>query len=118
MTKARCQTIFTCHTLVSSCLEAVTELSIPLERIYILDLPEGHTHTLDPVSHFESLEQLVNKGSQLEPLEPLRWKKGQGKTQVAYLCATSGTSGKQVRKLLRELRKKQAQYTKGIYLQT
>lgn len=99
MTKARCQTIFTCQALAVTCLEAANKLSIPLGRVYTLALPENYgEEDVASFDRFKTLEQLVVEGSQLEPLEHPSWAKGQGKSQVAYLCATSGTSGKQVSK--------------------
>lgn len=80
-----------------TCLEAMNELSIPLENVYSLDSADKSTSGSEHVNSSKSLEQLVREGSQLEPLEPLQWAEGQGKKQVAYLCPTSGTSGKQVR---------------------
>ncbi|KAF1732900.1 4-coumarate--CoA ligase-like 2 [Beauveria bassiana] len=97
MTTARCTTIFTCSGLVSACLEAATELHIPTERVYRLTLPSTYTDESDLVhsTRLKSLEDLIDQGSQLPHLEPLRWPAGQGKSQVAFLCSTSGTSGRQ-----------------------
>jgi hypothetical protein len=97
MSKAQCRTIFTCDGLVPTCLEAANELGVPLEAIYMLELPAGYVKEPEPSGNFKSLGRLVDEGSQLEPLEPVKWESGQGKSQVAYLCATSGTSGKQVK---------------------
>jgi hypothetical protein len=96
MATARCRTIFSCQGLISTCIDAINELSIPLERVYTLALPENYMHESESIDKFKSLDQLVSEGSLLEPLEPLQWAEGQGKQQVAYLCPTSGTSGKQV----------------------
>ena len=102
MQSAKCSTLFTCQTLVSTSVGVAAELSIPLNRLFVLPLPEGFLKNAEPIDHLRGLEQLVSEGSRLPPLEPLVWTKGQAKEQVAYLCATSGTSGKQVRLTLCE----------------
>lgn len=98
MLSARCSTIFTCQPLLTVAVEAATQLSIPQRRMFTLSLPEEFFKTRDAGGSgpFIDTETLITEGSQLEPLEPLLWKDGQAKEQVAYLCATSGTSGKQV----------------------
>lgn len=98
MLSARCSTIFTCQPLLTVAVEAATQLSIPQRRMFTLSLPEEFfkTHDAGGSGPFIDTETLITEGSQLEPLEPLLWKDGQAKEQVAYLCATSGTSGKQV----------------------
>jgi len=96
MRSAKCVTLFTCQTLVATATEVAAELSVPLSRIFALPLPEGFLKNPEPIDHLKSLEQLVEDGSRPQPLEPLTWAKGRAKEQIAYLCATSGTSGKQV----------------------
>ncbi|KAL4782887.1 hypothetical protein BJX76DRAFT_368806 [Aspergillus varians] len=95
MKTANCKTIFTCQSLVANGLEAAKELSIPQESVYTMALPEGYLQSPEPIDQFKSVEQLIAQGNELEPLPPLKWEKGQAKTQIAYYCATSGTSGKQ-----------------------
>ena len=41
--------------------------------------------------------ELITEGQKLSKLEPLRWSKGQGSRQTAFLCYSSGTSGLPVR---------------------
>ncbi|KAK3290800.1 uncharacterized protein B0H64DRAFT_368292 [Chaetomium fimeti] len=95
MTAAKCGVIFTCETLVSTSVEVATRLSIAQSRIFTLPLPDGFLKNPEPTDGFKSLEDLVALGLQVQPPEPLVWRKGQAKEQVAYLCSTSGTSGKQ-----------------------
>jgi len=45
---------------------------------------------------YKSLDSLVADGARHAHLQPLQWKHGQGEHQIAFLTATSGTSGKQV----------------------
>ncbi|EGX96626.1 AMP dependent CoA ligase, putative [Cordyceps militaris CM01] len=97
MITASCTTIFTCSGLMSTCLEAAKELQLPAEKIYTLALPSTYLDNanLEDSPRLKTLEQLADQGSQLPQLEPLRWSAGQGKSQVAFLCSTSGTSGRQ-----------------------
>jgi hypothetical protein len=74
-------------------LEVTNPLGIPQKNIYTIPVSGEPVSSVD--GH-KSFEQLLAAGSDLPPLEPLRWEKGQGKKQVAYLAATSGTSGLQV----------------------
>lgn len=105
MQRARCAAIFTCRTMLSTSLEAAEQLAIPRSRIYTIRLGDEEGTAQDPLpvsaagvsGQFTDLELLVTEGAQLPPLESLAWRPGQGKHQVAFLCATSGTSGKQVR---------------------
>lgn len=46
---------------------------------------------------FKTVGQLIEAGGKLPELEPLKWAKGQGARQTAYLCYSSGTSGLPVR---------------------
>ena len=97
LTNAKCGVIFTCQSLIESCLTVAKEVAIPPTRIFTLPLPEKYiNHNWGLVDPSQSLEQLIAEGSKLEPLSPLEWAKGQGRSQVAFLCSTSGTSGKQV----------------------
>jgi len=42
---------------------------------------------------FKTVDDLISIGKSLPKLEELRWENGQGATQTAYLCYSSGTSG-------------------------
>jgi acyl-CoA synthetase (AMP-forming)/AMP-acid ligase II len=48
---------------------------------------------------FKTVGQLIEAGEKLPKLEELKWEKGQGARQTAYLCYSSGTSGLPVCKL-------------------
>ncbi|KAG7108031.1 Acyl-CoA ligase easD like protein [Verticillium longisporum] len=82
------QALFTCEPLLETALKAAKAAGIPNERIFILATP-GSTARLP----FATLDELVEEGKKLPAVEPLRWTKGQGARQVAYLCYSSGTSG-------------------------
>jgi acyl-CoA synthetase (AMP-forming)/AMP-acid ligase II len=56
--------------------------------VFIMDLP-NHAHK----PPFKTVNDLVELGHSVPDLEPLKWVKGQGSRQVAFLCYSSGTSG-------------------------
>ncbi|KAI0808848.1 hypothetical protein GGR55DRAFT_187993 [Xylaria sp. FL0064] len=80
--------LFTCPSLLDSALKAAQASGIPEDKVFLLDIP-GQAR--DP--QFKTIEDLITEGRSLPSLEPLRWTKGQGARQPAYLCYSSGTSG-------------------------
>lgn len=80
--------LFTCIPLLDNALKAAKAVGIPEEFIFILPMP----HTQKDVP-FKTIDDLVEEGEALPELEPLRWSRGQGARQVAFLCYSSGTSG-------------------------
>jgi hypothetical protein len=42
---------------------------------------------------FTTVSDLIERGKKLPPLEPLKWRKGEGAKRTAFLCYSSGTSG-------------------------
>lgn len=96
MKLARCKTIFTCSSLLPVSLQVADDLALAPKNIYILDTPECFATGTQLVSGFKCLQTLIVDGAQLDSLEKLHWTIDQGARQAAYLCATSGTSGKQV----------------------
>ncbi|TVY53909.1 Acyl-CoA ligase easD [Lachnellula cervina] len=83
--------LFTCIPLLDISLQAAKAAGIPNERVFILEMPKEFTGDLSPP--FKTVTQLIIDGARLPKLEPLRWEKGQGARQTAYLCYSSGTSG-------------------------
>jgi hypothetical protein len=81
--------------LLQTSLEAAKGAGIPNNRIYILELPKEFSGDIQ--IPFKTVGQLIAEGTLLPKLEPLKWEKGQGKRQTAYLCYSSGTSGLPVR---------------------
>ena len=73
--------------LLQTALQAIKEVpAISPKRVFIID---GETHT----SH-KTIEQLIQSGRQsTRTLEPLVLKKGEGKTRLAFICYSSGTTG-------------------------
>ena len=72
-------------------MEAAKKVGIPKERVYILEMPKEITG--DKKVPFKTVGQLIEDGKKLPQVDPLKWTKGQGATQTAYLCYSSGTSG-------------------------
>lgn len=85
--------LFTCLPLLPVALDAASKAGIPKKRIYICELPEQAQGGLKADDEFKTLGQLINDGSSLPALEPIKWGAGQGARQTAFLCYSSGTSG-------------------------
>ncbi|KAJ5220197.1 NRPS-like protein biosynthetic cluster [Penicillium chermesinum] len=92
----QCRVLFTCRSLLTTSNQVLAERGVLDHKVFLLELPDelGKMPSL-PDQAQKTVEQLVQQGSSLPPIEPLRWKLGQGREQVAYLCPTSGTSGLQ-----------------------
>ena len=95
MKLANCKVLFACWPLLETCVKAADELELDHKNIFLVDLPEPLTPDGDS-SKYKFINQLVQGARFLPPLEPLVWEKGQSRNQIAYLCSTSGTAGKQV----------------------
>ncbi|OLN96555.1 4-coumarate-CoA ligase-like protein 1 [Colletotrichum chlorophyti] len=80
--------LFTSIPLLDNALKAAKAVNIPNDRIFLLPVP-GVTQK----TPFVTIEELIQEGKSLPELETLKWVKGQGARQVAYLCYSSGTSG-------------------------
>ncbi|KAK3310811.1 uncharacterized protein B0T15DRAFT_50811 [Chaetomium strumarium] len=80
--------LFTCVPVLEAALKAAKAVGIPEDKIFLMDLPY-HSHK----PSFRTVDDLVEMGGSAPELEPLKWVKGQGARQVAFLCYSSGTSG-------------------------
>ncbi|KAL9567239.1 hypothetical protein ACKAV7_008622 [Fusarium commune] len=80
--------LFTCAPLLTTALKAASAVGIPKKHIFLLPLPDTPSE-----ASFKTIEDLIEEGKNLSPLELPAWVPGQGKRQVAYLCYSSGTSG-------------------------
>ncbi|KAF6835907.1 4-coumarate-ligase [Colletotrichum plurivorum] len=80
--------LFTCIPLLDNALKAAKAVNIPNDRIFLLTIPG-----VSQKAPFITVDDLIQEGKSLPELEPLKWVKGQGARQVAYLCYSSGTSG-------------------------
>ena len=73
-------------------MRVTDELGIFRNRVYLLDVPDDSAEDGAEVESHQTLDQLVDQGAQLAALDPPQ---ETGK-QIAFLAATSGTSGMQV----------------------
>lgn len=87
------KSIFTVLPLLEIALAAAAKVGIPKSRVYLCGMPEAATTGLKMPSDHKTLAQLTKEGASLPPIEPLKWSKGQGARQTAFLCFSSGTSG-------------------------
>jgi acyl-CoA synthetase (AMP-forming)/AMP-acid ligase II len=92
---AGAKALFTCTPLLETSLQAAKAVGIPNKHVYILEMPKEMTGGKSVP--FRSVDDLIVKGQKLEKLESLKWTKGQGARQTAFLCYSSGTSGLPVR---------------------
>jgi acyl-CoA synthetase (AMP-forming)/AMP-acid ligase II len=81
--------LFTCAPLLGNALKAAEKAKIPRDKIFLLEMPDVDEKKIGLIT----VSDLISEGRLLPELEPLRWVKGQGARQVAYLCYSSGTSG-------------------------
>ena len=81
--------LFTCMPLLDTALKAAAKANIPKNRIYICELPGDESYPKE----FKTLTQLQKEGESAPALEAMKWSKGQGARQTAFLCYSSGTSG-------------------------
>ncbi|RDW62156.1 putative phenylacetyl-CoA ligase [Coleophoma cylindrospora] len=88
---AGAKALFTCIPLLQTSLEAAKAAGIPNDRVYILEMPKEFSG--NESVPFKTVGQLISEGSKSVKLEQLKWEKGQGARQTAYLCYSSGTSG-------------------------
>lgn len=85
--------LFTCPSLLDTAVEAAKQAGIPPSNVFVIDVPGNVAAPGSDPTKFLSVEDLIDAGRRLAPLPPLRWTKGQGREQAAYLCYSSGTSG-------------------------
>jgi long-subunit acyl-CoA synthetase (AMP-forming) len=96
LTNSGSRVLFTVMPLLQTALDAAAKSNIPRKHVYICEMPN------DPPlpKEFKTLSQLIKEGESLPELEPIKWEKGQGERQTAFLCYSSGTSGLPVSFLL------------------
>lgn len=92
--RVKCKALFTCLPLLGRALQSAAEAGIPKEHVFLLELPSKTANGAAPAPvDVLTIDQLIDEGSKLDPLEPLAWTEGQGARQTAFLCCSSGTSG-------------------------
>lgn len=92
---AKC--IWTCLPLLQTTLQAAEKVGLPKNKVFLLDMPQEFLGSAKAPAGFGTFEDFVEKGKKLRQLEELKWKKGDAKKKVAFLCYSSGTSGPPVR---------------------
>ncbi|KAK2689390.1 hypothetical protein QWA68_011880 [Fusarium oxysporum] len=85
---SRAKAIFTCAPLLDTALKATEVVGISRQNVFLLPVPgDTSRHGL------KTIDDLIQDGEKLPALPSLRWTKGQGARQTAYLLYSSGTSG-------------------------
>ena len=79
--------LITSSALLSMAFKAIEDIpAIPKHRVFLID---GQNHQSQ-----KTVEQLIQRGRKAEGLlKPLKLAKGEGKTRVAFICYSSGTTG-------------------------
>jgi acyl-CoA synthetase (AMP-forming)/AMP-acid ligase II len=82
---SRAVALITTSSLLPVALKAIEQNPfIPIDRVFLID---GGS------SSFKDIQQLIEIGKRSGSLKPLKLEKGEGKTRVALLCYSSGTTG-------------------------
>lgn len=89
LTNSGAKILFTVLPLLPVALEAADKAKIPRNKVYIVEMPGDK----NVPQEFKTLNQLLKEGESAPELEPVKWTKGQGARQTAFLCYSSGTSG-------------------------
>ncbi|KAJ5272617.1 Acyl-CoA ligase inpC [Penicillium angulare] len=90
---SKSQALFTCVPLLPVALEAAAMAGLPRNKVYLIDVPPQLLGGAKPPTEFKNLTQLLEEGSTLPALEPLKWGPREGARRTAFLCYSSGTSG-------------------------
>lgn len=91
LTNAGAKALFTVLPLLDVAVAGAKKAGIDRSKIYLLPMP-GDDESRYP-KDIKTFAQLLEAGKDLPELEPLKWEKGQGARQTAFLCYSSGTSG-------------------------
>lgn len=87
------QVLFTCLPLLPQAVEAASNCGIPESHIYLFSIPKEVGGGQKLLEKHKTVDQLIKDGQTLPKLDSLKWQKGQGARQTAFLCYSSGTSG-------------------------
>lgn len=91
---SRAKAIFTCKPLLSIALQAAVAVGIPTCCVYLIDRTAEDSNLIGAASGLKSVQDLVAQGSMESCLDEIMWQPGQGARQVAFLCYSSGTTGR------------------------
>lgn len=83
--------LFTVMPLLETALAGAKKAGLDRSKVYLLSVPGDDTSKYP--KDMKTFDQLLEEGKKLPELEPLKWEKGQGARQTAFLCYSSGTSG-------------------------
>lgn len=86
--------IFTCLPLLETTMTASKKVGINKDKIYLMEMDKSFTGGAKNPGH-KTLDDFVKAGASLPFFEPAdsKWGPGEGKTRIAFLCYSSGTSG-------------------------
>ncbi|KAH6719152.1 hypothetical protein BKA61DRAFT_731637 [Leptodontidium sp. MPI-SDFR-AT-0119] len=93
MEKANSKALFVCEELLPVCKQIFGQLPALPEKTYSITDSSALRETLNV--NIKSLPQLLEEGQGLKRLDQRWMYKGETFNETAYLCATSGTSGRQ-----------------------
>lgn len=88
---AEAKALFTVLPLLDVAIAGAKKAGLSQDKIYLLPMA-GDDESKYPKG-MKTFTQLLEAGKKLPELEPLKWEKGQGARQTAFLCYSSGTSG-------------------------
>lgn len=88
---AGAKALFTVLPLLETALAGAKKAGLDRSKVYLLPMP-GDDESKYP-KDIKTFAQLLEAGKKLPELEPIKWEKGQGARQTAFLCYSSGTSG-------------------------
>lgn len=91
--------LFTCQSLLQTATPAAANAGVAPEHVYCLEIPGELAASESP--RF-ILSAMIERGRQLPSVKPLKFDRGQGARQTAFLCYSSGTSGQPVRRNIRK----------------
>lgn len=83
--------LFTVLPLLEVALAGAKKAGLDRSKIFLLPMP-GDDESKYP-KDIKTFSQLLEAGKKLPELEEIKWEKGQGARQTAFLCYSSGTSG-------------------------
>ena len=86
------QALFTCTALLDVAVKAAKQVGIAEEKIFVFEIAVP-SESAARDRHHESLDDLIDAGSNLPKLVRLQLQDGEGARKTAFLCYSSGTSG-------------------------
>ena len=95
---SKAKAFFTCRALLPTALAAARKAGIAERNVFLIEVPDDDS-SAKRHPRLQTVENLILHGTNAPELPELRWPKGQGARQVAFLCYSSGTSGLPVRKI-------------------